>query len=150
MEPSGKLVLMTYNTCQYIYLFRRPLIRHLKALGYLVVVAAPLDWYAELLWREDGLIVYGLRHMQGRGMNPIKDLACLAELVRLYKDLSPFAVLHYTIKPNIYGSIAARIHGIPAINNVTGLGELFARDSFAQRMVRVLDRKSTRLNSSHH
>jgi glycosyltransferase involved in cell wall biosynthesis len=91
-----------------------------------------------MLESEEGIVMHGLARMQGRGMNPLKDLACLAELIVLYRRLKPLAVLQYTIKPNIYGSIAARLSGVPAINNVTGLGELFTRDSFVQRLARIL------------
>ncbi len=67
--------------------------------------------------------------MDSRGVNPIKDIALTVELYRLYKRIEPGLILHYTIKPNIYGSFAAGMLGIPSINNVCGLGTAFMKDN---------------------
>ncbi len=132
-----KLVLIVYNTAYYVYNFRRPLIRRLKALGYEVHVASPLDEYAERLEAEEGVVFHETK-LEGKGLSPFADLAYCLGLAGLYRRLRPFAVLHYTIKPNIYGSIAARIAGVPSIVNITGLGAAFARESPLQVLVRVL------------
>ena len=42
-------------------------------------------------------------------MNPFKDLKLLLFYRRLMKRYRPEAVLTYTIKPNIYGGLAARM-----------------------------------------
>jgi glycosyltransferase involved in cell wall biosynthesis len=61
-----------------------------------------------------------------RGINPFADLKLLVHLFFLYKRLRPDVVLHFTIKPVIYGSVAARLTGIGRIvNTVTGLGYAF-------------------------
>lgn len=140
MESRSPLVLICYNTCRYAYLFRRPLMRRLKAEGYRVALAAPPDEYGPVLAREEGIAYYPLTAMRARGTNPLADLAAYAELRRLYGRLRPFCVLQYTIKPNIYGSMAAKALGIPAVNNVTGLGQAFVRDGAAQRVARALYR----------
>jgi len=134
-----KRVLIVYNTAYYVYNFRRPLIRRLIALGYEVHVAAPLDEHARRLETEEGVTFHETR-LDGKGLSPFSDLAYCLGLVRLYGRLKPFAVLHYTIKPNIYGSIAARIAGVPAIDNVTGLGAAFSMESPLQSLVRILYR----------
>ena len=55
-------------------------------------------------------------------MNPIDDLHIFIEYRRLIEAISPVVVLAYTIKPNVYGGIAARMKHIPFIANITGLG----------------------------
>jgi len=61
-----------------------------------------------------------------RGINPLADIRLLASLFFLYRRLRPDVVLHFTIKPVIYGSVAARLAGVPRIiNTVTGLGYAF-------------------------
>ena len=54
-------------------------------------------------------------------MNPVTDVRLLIRYVRMLRSLRPAAYCGFTIKPNVYGAIAARIAGVPAINNVTGL-----------------------------
>ena len=56
-----------------------------------------------------------------KGTNPVKDAALTRRFYQIYRRERPDVVLHYTIKPNIYGSIAAKMAGIPSINNVSGL-----------------------------
>lgn len=61
------------------------------------------------------------------GLNPLPDLRTLLHLIRLFRELKPDAVLSYTIKPVIYGSLAAYIARVPAIYSmITGLGYAFA------------------------
>ena len=61
------------------------------------------------------------------GLNPVADLRLLREYRRILKRLRPAAFLGFTIKPNIYGCIAARALGIPAIANISGLGTVFIK-----------------------
>lgn len=74
------------------------------------------------------------------GMNPFADLKLFAEYRRLLRQLRPAAYLGYTIKPNIYGSLAAASLGIPALPNVSGLGTAFIRGGMLQSIVTRLYR----------
>jgi glycosyltransferase involved in cell wall biosynthesis len=74
------------------------------------------------------------------GLNPLSDLRLLAAYRGLLKRLRPVAYLGYTIKPNIYGSLAAASLGIPAIPNVSGLGTAFIRQGPVQQIVTRLYR----------
>jgi glycosyltransferase involved in cell wall biosynthesis len=56
----------------------------------------------------------------------------------------PDVFIGYTVKPNVYGSMAANHLGIPVINNITGLGAAFIKESFLTRIVRKLYRVSLR------
>ena len=61
-----------------------------------------------------------------RGINPFGDLRLLAALYLWYRAERPDVVHHFTIKPVIYGSIAARLAGVPRIiNTITGLGYVY-------------------------
>lgn len=98
------------------------LVKALQAERHEVVAIAPYDAYA------DKLTDAGVRFvpvMMEKGTNPLKDLLLTWRLYRAYKRVKPDVVLHYTIKPNVYGSVAARMAGVPAINNVSGLGTVF-------------------------
>jgi len=95
----------------------------LLANGHELIAVAPHDDYSSKL------IELGCKYekvtMDSRGANPIKDLGLTIELFRIYRKIKPDVILHFTIKPNIYGTFAARLLGIPAINNVCGLGTVF-------------------------
>lgn len=131
-------IAISYNTCWYVYNFRLPLIRALKARGHSVAVAAPRDEYTERVVAE-GVEFYDLP-LEAKGKNPLSELKALFAFHRAYRALCPDVVLQYTIKPNLYGSLAARTLGIPAICNVTGLGEAFASGGPIEAAVRFLYR----------
>ena len=62
-----------------------------------------------------------------RALNPLADLKLLWRLYRWYRRERPDIVHHFTIKPVIYGSIAARLARVPrVVNTVTGLGFVFS------------------------
>jgi glycosyltransferase involved in cell wall biosynthesis len=82
--------------------------------------------------------------MDSRGVNPIKDTALIFELMSIYRRIKPDIILHYTIKPNVYGTIAASILGIPVINNVCGLGTVFLKKNLVSRIALALYKISFR------
>ncbi|RQM71776.1 glycosyltransferase family 1 protein, partial [Aeromonas jandaei] len=55
-----------------------------------------------------------------------------------YSCIKPDVVVHYTIKPNIYGSLAAKMAGIPSIAVTTGLGYTFVNDNIVAKIARIL------------
>ena len=116
-------VAIVLNTSWNIYNFRLGLVRALIEAGHEVHAIAPHDEYSSKL-EDEGCIYHEIK-MDSRGANPIKDFALTIELFFIYKRLNPDVVLHYTIKPNIYGTFAASLLKIPAVNNVCGLGTSF-------------------------
>jgi len=126
MGAAPRRVVLAANSSWNIVNFRAGLIEALKREGYEPVVVAPLDEAAESRMGELGVerIVVGIERS---GLNPIADLWLLGEYRRILKRLGPAAVLGFTIKPNIYGCIAARSLGVPAIANISGLGTVFIK-----------------------
>ncbi len=122
-------VAIVLNTSWNIYNFRKGLVEALIHNGHEVVTIAPHDSYSSKL-TDLGCTHYNVR-MDSRGVNPVKDLLLIAELFVKYKRINPDVILHYTIKPNIYGTIAASLLKIPVINNVCGLGTVFLDKNFA-------------------
>ncbi|WP_299826440.1 glycosyltransferase family 4 protein [uncultured Pontibacter sp.] len=115
-------IAIVINTSWNIYNFRLGLIKALLTEGHEVVAIAPEDAYSERL------VAAGCQFLpvaMEQGTNPFTDMQLIWRLYRAYKKTKPDVVLHYTIKPNIYGAIAAHWAGIPAINNVSGLGTVF-------------------------
>lgn len=118
-------VAIVLNTSWNIYNFRLNFVKTLIQQGYEVHTIAPVDKYTPFLI-EAGCIHHKVR-MDSRGANPIKDFALIIELWSIYRKLKPGIVLHYTVKPNVYGTIAATLLKIPVINNVCGLGTVFLK-----------------------
>ena len=140
-KPRG-LLLLSANTAWNIHNFRMELVAALQREGYRVAVAAPPDEALELLERAGVLFVP--LPMNGSGTSPVDDLILLARYWRLFRRLRPAAFLGFTPKPNIYGSIAARLCGVPTINNITGLGTAFIHGSPIERLVSALYRRALR------
>ncbi len=118
-------VAIVLNTSWNIFNFRMGFVKALIAKGYEVHTIAPIDKYTHYLI-EAGCIHHKVR-MDSRGANPIKDFALIVELWMIYRNIRPDMILHYTVKPNVYGTIAATLLKIPVINNVCGLGTVFLK-----------------------
>ena len=135
-----KVVTILYNTSHYIILFRLNLIKALQKEGYKIIAISPLDNYSHLLEKE------GVKHIpviiDNKGYKIIDDLKFLIKIYMIYRKISPYAALHFTIKPNIYGSIAARLVGVPVVNNVTGLGTAFLSGRYLSEAFNILYRFS--------
>lgn len=135
-------VAIVLNTSWNIYNFRMNLVRSLQAQGHEVHTIAPTDEYTHFL-TEAGCTHHAVK-MDSRGANPIKDLALIVELYTIYKTVRPDVILHYTIKPNVYGSLAASFLRIPVVNNVCGLGTVFLKKDLLSAIAMLLYRISFR------
>lgn len=133
-------VAIVLNTSWNIYNFRMNLVRSLQAVGHEIHTIAPNDDYTHYL-TEAGCIHHTVK-MDSRGANPVKDLALIFELYSIYKKVRPDVILHYTIKPNVYGSLAASFLKIPVVNNVCGLGTVFLKDDLLSSVAMFLYRIS--------
>lgn len=144
---NSSTVLLSVNTAWNAWNFRLGLIEAIMKRGHRVLVAAPVDRYAERLTQHGCEFVDF--PMDSNGTRPDRDMQLLLRYVTLFHTQRPVAYLGYTIKPNIYGSIAARMTGIPVINNIGGLGAAFIDDSMVTRVARLLYkfalRRSTRV-----
>ncbi len=136
-------VALVLNTSWNIWNFRAGLVRALQAAGHEVLAVAPPDDYSARLETELGCRYVPIL-MENKGTNPLKDAALTRRFYHLYRRERPDVVLHYTIKPNIYGTIAARLAGIPCINNVSGLGTVFIVQNFVSRVALGLYRLAFR------
>lgn len=108
--------------------FRGPLIAALQARGLQVHAAAPdLPHGApvRLQLQALGVVVHDVP-LRRTGTNPVADVQTLWSLWRLMRRVRPDHVLGYTVKPVIYGSLAAWLAGVPRrFALVTGLGYAF-------------------------
>ncbi len=129
-------IALVVNTSWNIYNFRFGLVKTLLNQGHEVHTIAPRDRCANYLTLV-GCKHHDL-HMDSRGANPFRDASLIAELWSMYRRIKPDVVLHYTIKPNIYGTFAAALLKIPVINNVCGLGTVFLKSGFTSSVAKFL------------
>lgn len=132
MILQNKIVLVS-NTSWSLYNFRLGLIRELNKKGYAVTVVAPRDSFTSKLIAEG--ISYKELYIKNYSINPFDDLKIIFQLSKIYRQIKPQLIFHYTIKPNIYGSIAAYFSRIPSISVTTGLGHLFEFKNFVVRWI---------------
>lgn len=121
-----KTITIIYNTSNFVYKTRMNLIKELQNCGYRIVVISPHDEYVEKLKQAD--IIHEHIDMSQYGMNPFKELKTTYKLYKLLRQYQPEYSLHYTIKPNIFGSIAALYANVAVINNIAGAGKAFSNE----------------------
>jgi len=130
-------ILLFANTDWYIYNFRLSLAEELRNQGHeVVLLSAPGDYYQLLQTSGFQWIPFPLSR---QGINPFNELLTLWKLIRTYHRVHPDIVHHFTIKPVLYGSLAAHILRIPGIiNSITGLGHLFIDTGLLTRVLRAV------------
>lgn len=142
---SNAHVLLVANTLWSVYNFRKGLIKKLIADGNKVTVVGPPDEYIDDL-RWLGCNVEEIS-ISSQGKNPFIDLLLVLKLKSVYDRLNPDFIFHYTIKPNIYGSIAARLSKKKSIAITTGLGYVFTKNSILTKFISLLYSFALRFSS---
>jgi glycosyltransferase involved in cell wall biosynthesis len=138
-------ILLFANTDWYLYNFRLSLARDLRARGHEVILVSPAGDFHELLQRAG--FPWIRFELSRQSINPLGELSAIWRLIRLYRKIRPDIVHHFTIKPVIYGSLAAHLSGIVSIiNSITGLGHLFINTDRATRLLRAIASRLYKMN----
>jgi glycosyltransferase involved in cell wall biosynthesis len=136
------IILINGSYAPSLITFRGKLIETLIKSGHVVHASAP-DFPPSVVTELTtmGAHVHQVRLERNRS-NPLGDVSYWIDLVRLIRKIKPNVVLSYTIKPNIWGSIAARICRVRSVSMVTGLGFSFSpQRRFKARIVQTLARR---------
>lgn len=123
-----------------LYNFRKEIIESFIKKGYEVHIVLPYGEKVELLV-ELGCIYHEIK-LERRGKNPLSDFKLYKQFKNSLKEISPAVVLTYTIKPNIYGTIAAKKLDIPVIMNITGLGTSFQNEGVLKSLLIAMYKKA--------
>ena len=113
-------ILMLGNSAGGTYNFRKELLQELIKRNHEVFLSVPNDDYVERIEALGCKVI--ITEFNRRGMNPKQEQILYKKYCKIIKEVKPDKILTYTIKPNIYGGIAAKKFGIPQIANITGLG----------------------------
>lgn len=142
MVDGKPLIALITNNDDDVYCFRKELVEGLLAEGYEMLISCPFGSKFELLdylkYRYDDPVI------DRRGTNIVADAKLMLHYYNLFKKEKPAVVLTYTAKPNVYASFAARILGIPYINNVTGLGSVLNKTGIMKAFIMWLFKSAYR------
>jgi glycosyltransferase involved in cell wall biosynthesis len=138
------ILLFVVNEAYFFVSHRLPIALAAQRQGYDVHIAAPADnvWAPED-YSIGELAAHGLTFheipISRRGTHPIQELRTFLALWGLYRRLRPDIAHHLTIKPNLYGGIAARLTGLPGVvYAITGLGQMFVASDGPLRLLRPM------------
>jgi len=135
-DATAPRLLFVVNEALFFTTHRLPVAVAAHAAGVEVHVAAPFDAGPVEIIRNHGFHYHDLPLKRG-GRNPLDELRLLARCFSLVRRLRPHLVHHVAMKPVIYGGLASRLLGVPAVvHAITGLGFLFIRDDASARLIR--------------
>ncbi len=145
---NGKLLILASYAPSLVN-FRGPLIQTLVQRGWEVVACAPEQDAAVVQKLADWGVRFRQVPIERTGMNIRKDLACLRTLTQVFREERPDKLFAYTIKPAIYGTLAAAKAGVRGrYVMITGLGSTFETGGIAKavlsRLVAFLYRRAMR------
>ncbi len=144
-DTVKQTILLVCNTAWGIANFRANIITHWIDQGKRVIAIAPTDSKAEAKLVQLGAEFIPLA-LDNRGSNPIQEIKLVWQLVQYYRQYRPMLVIHYTIKPVIYGSWAAKLAGVPSLAVVTGQGFAFLNQGVKAWVARNLYRTALRFS----
>ena len=147
-NSSKHTILVVANSTWNIYNFRLNLVKYLCEHDISVIVAAPVDQYIRYLYIHPNVSHVPVRHLRRDSTGLFSNLRLLHELWVIYKEVKPDLIIQYTIKPNIFGSMAARSLGIPCMSVITGLGYTFMENDLLNKVVRQLYRIALKKNAA--
>jgi len=135
--PRAADVVIVAGNSRSLIANRGDLIRAIQSRGLSVAAAVPRrDYLPETA--DLGIDVH-LVEMTRTATNPLADFSYLVSLARLLRRLRPRVVFSYTAKPVVYGSLAARLVGVPGrYAMITGLGHAYTTETARTRAVRAV------------
>lgn len=122
--------------------YRRQVLQHYLAKGYTVYVLAAPD--SSVVKLES----LGVKHIplqiNAASGNPLEIFSLTNAFTRIYKEIKPDLIIHYTIKPNTFGSFAAHKAGIPSWMMITGRGYAFSKKGIMQAAAKYLYKRAAK------
>jgi glycosyltransferase involved in cell wall biosynthesis len=139
---NERIVLFIVNEAYFFITHRLPVAKALDEAGCEVHVAVPADH----VWAPDDFSIDEIEKagfhlhtipLSRRGKNIVQDAITFFSIYRLIRKLRPNVLHLFTIKPVIYGGLAARLAGVKAVvSTITGLGHMFIATGTVERVLR--------------
>lgn len=147
---SNLKILIISSHSKSLVNFRGELLKSFINLGHQVTAAGP-DFNQKVKDElYDSGIEYVNYYLERAGTNVINDLKAYRSLKELIGKVNPDLVLSYTIKPVIYGSLAAKKCKVSKIHSmITGLGNAFNNySSLLSRLLSTITRALYKISLS--
>ncbi|MAK55147.1 MAG: glycosyl transferase [Pusillimonas sp.] len=145
---GGRRLLMVVNNPAFVVSHRLPVIQAARKAGYDVHLAT-MDGPAVATLKALGF-VHHVVPMSRSGRNPLKELFTIYALWRLFRRVRPDIVHTVTIKPVLYGGIAARLARVPGfVAAISGLGFVFTGSGVKARLLRDIATRLYRIALGH-
>ena len=138
MVREDKVIKIVFfsNSAWSLLNYRYGLMKTLKNMGFEVIGIAPYDESVPDIKKEFPFVT--LINFYRKSLNPFVDFKAIVELYQVYKRIKPDIVFHYTIKPNIYGSLVSRLLNINCCNVITGLTYSLLNENSLNILGRIL------------
>jgi len=140
-----KKIIFSDNTLWGLLNFRSGVINYFRRNEFEVVLVAPHDPLVDLSTIPEG-VRYIPIELHNISRNPFYDIRYFRTLKSIYRIENPDYIFHYTIKPNIYGTLAAHSLGIRSTSMVAGLGHIFSSNSAANLVARKMFKYAMRFS----
>tara|TARA_Y100000996_G_C22523215_1_gene643344 strand:- start:473 stop:1585 length:1113 start_codon:yes stop_codon:yes gene_type:complete len=138
---NQKTIALVSNNYWTLYKFRYDVIQMFIEEGYIVHLVAKEDIYHRYFTHKN--IHIHFLSLEERGVNIFRELFAFISIYKLHKKIKPSLIFNFTMKPNIYSNIAARMLGIKTVSMITGLGHIFIKaNSLLRGLVIILLRIS--------
>lgn len=135
-------ILILANNDEGLYKFRGELLEEFLAKQHEVFISLP---YGEFIPMMQEMGCQFIRtEFNRRGMNPLADIKLLLSYIKVIRAVHPDIILTYTVKPNIYGGLAAKLTWVPCIANITGLGTAIQKGGMMRRFMLFMYRLGLR------
>ncbi len=132
-----KTIIFSGNTAWSMYNFRKNVIGSFVEKGFRVIVIAPEDDEFGKKIKSIGCEFIPIK-ISGKGVNPINDFQIFLSYIKIFRKYKPDFCFFYTIKPNIYGSLAAKVLKIRHVAITTGLGYVFLSNGIVSKIAKKL------------
>lgn len=130
-------ICLTDNSLMLNLNFRGDIVKKFLKKGYQVTIIAPRDENISIK-KFDKRLKFIPLEVSRRGKNPFADLKYCKKLYDIYRKEKFDIIFLYTIKPNIYGNIAAKLSKIKSVSIIPGLGHLFIEETLSTKIVEIL------------
>jgi glycosyltransferase involved in cell wall biosynthesis len=147
--PARGRLLFVINDLAFLVSHRLPVARAALEAGYEVHIAAPEDLAYERSLARAGFHLHRSR-MHRHRVNPLSEARNVWEIYRTYRNLKPDIAHLVTIKPVLYGGIAARLAQVPSVvSAISGLGYVFVGKNLKSRIIGLLAKSLYRFALGH-
>jgi len=141
-------LLIVVNDANFFISHRLPIALAARKAGYEVHVATAFGTGEEQI-QAQGFSFHPLPLTRSGG-RVWQELRAFMAIYKLYRQLAPDIVHHVTIKPVLYGGVAARLAGVPAVvSAISGLGYVFIATGLRAAILRFLIQEAYRLALGH-